>query len=85
VWAVWLTNPEAGQEALSELLHRAYQWGEANLDTLIAQSAEQMRIPQSLCERYLRQVMVYRIDARFLQGLERFRQEWSQLSFAELN
>ncbi|MFQ3610246.1 MAG: menaquinone biosynthesis protein [Fimbriimonadales bacterium] len=78
VWAVWLANPDADLETLSILLHRAYAWGEANLDALIAQSAEQMRIPLSLCARYLREVMVYRLDERFLQGLERFRAEWTQ-------
>ncbi len=83
VWAVWLANPEADLDALSMLLHRAYEWGEVHLEQLIAQSAQQMNIPYALCERYLREVMVYRIDSRFLQGLERYRQEWTQLFSSE--
>lgn len=79
VWALWLANGDADMPALTDLLHRAYAWGARHMDLLITEESERTGIPPALCERYLREVMVYRIDERFLQGLERFREEWQAL------
>ncbi|MCX7992816.1 MAG: menaquinone biosynthesis protein [Fimbriimonadales bacterium] len=76
VWAVWLMNADAPAKSLVDLLHTAYQWGKAHLDMLIEAESARTGIPLDLCRRYLREVMVYEIDARFLQGLERFREEY---------
>lgn len=83
VWALWLANSDADMPALTDLLHRAYAWGARHLDLLIAEASQRTGIPPALCERYLREVMVYRLDARFLQGLERFRKEWQALTSGE--
>lgn len=79
VWALWLANHDADMPALTDLLHCAYAWGERHLDLLITEESQRTGIPHALCERYLREVMVYRLEARFLQGLERFRREWQTL------
>ncbi|MDW8107552.1 MAG: menaquinone biosynthesis protein [Armatimonadota bacterium] len=79
VWALWLMNADAPAEAISDLLHTAYEWGERNLDAIIAAEAQRTGIPRELCAHYLREVMVYEIDDTFLQGLERFRAEVAQL------
>ncbi|MCS6918556.1 MAG: menaquinone biosynthesis protein [Fimbriimonadales bacterium] len=76
VWAVWLMNADAPAEPLSALLHESYQWGATRLDAIIDAEAQRTGIPYDLCRRYLREVMVYAIDERFLRGLERFRHEW---------
>ncbi|MCX7924710.1 MAG: menaquinone biosynthesis protein [Fimbriimonadales bacterium] len=76
VWAVWLMNADAPTEPLTDLLHTAYRWGDAHLDSLIESESARTGIPIALCRRYLREVMVYDIDASFLQGLERFREEY---------
>lgn len=80
VWAMWLANAEAPLEALSEVLHTAYEWGAQNIERLINMEAKRTGIPHALVARYLTQVMVYRIDERFLQGLMRFREEWTRHS-----
>ncbi len=79
VWALWLMNADAPINALSELLHTAYQWGKAHLDAIIEAEAQRTGIPLALCQRYLREVMVYEIDVPCLQGLERFRSELVEL------
>ncbi len=79
VWAVWLTNPDASLEALTEVMHEAYAWGARNLPGIVRMEAERTGMPLPLVARYLQEVMVYRIDARFLEGLERFRTEWTRL------
>lgn len=75
VWAVWLMNADAPAESLHALLHESYQWGAAHLEPIIENEAQRTGIPLELCRRYLREVMVYAIDERFLQGLQRFRTE----------
>ncbi|GIV08520.1 MAG: chorismate dehydratase [Fimbriimonadales bacterium] len=75
VWALWLMNADAPADSISALLHESYQWGKAHLSTIIPAEAQRTGIPLPLCQRYLREVMVYAIDERFLQGLERFRTE----------
>ncbi len=80
VWALWLANADADIPALTDLLQSALAWGEHHLGMLIAHESERTGIPYALCERYLREVMVYRIDERFLKGLERFRTEWQTVS-----
>jgi predicted solute-binding protein len=45
------------------------------LDSLIVREAQRTGLPRSLCDRYLREVMTYRLDESCLQGLERFRAE----------
>ncbi|MFN4033543.1 MAG: menaquinone biosynthetic enzyme MqnA/MqnD family protein [Fimbriimonadales bacterium] len=78
VWALWLMNPDAPAEPISALLHEAYQWGAQHIESIVHAEAQRTGIPYALCQRYLREVMVYAIDARFLQGLERFRAEASR-------
>lgn len=78
VWALWLMNPDAPSELLTELLHTAYQWGRAHLEAIIEANTLRMSIPLELGRRYLREVMVYEIDGSFMQGLERFREEWKR-------
>ncbi len=67
-------------EALSEVMHEAYAWGAQNLPSIVQQESARTGIPLPLVARYLQEVMVYRIDARFLEGLERFRAEWARLA-----
>lgn len=76
VWAVWLANADAPIDALCELLHFAYEWGMQNIEQIIREAVERTGMSQALVARYLKEVMVYRIEDRFLQGLQRFRQEW---------
>ncbi len=83
VWAMWLMNPDAPAAQLTELLHTSYQWGKAHLELIIDMEAARTGIPRALCRRYLREVMVYEIDASFQQGLERFRAEYHQSLGAE--
>jgi chorismate dehydratase len=77
IWALWLTNEDAPLPLLTDLMHTAYAWGEAHLDAIIESEAERTGLSRTLCDRYLREVMTYRIDDSFLQGLERFRAEVS--------
>lgn len=79
IWAVWLANADAPMPTLTDWMHTAFAWGEAHLEEIIAQEAHRTGLPYELCARYLREVMSYRIDESFLQGLERFRSEWLQL------
>ncbi|MCS7301041.1 MAG: menaquinone biosynthesis protein [Fimbriimonadales bacterium] len=79
VWALWLMNADAPHDALSELLHTAYLWGKQNLKAIIEAESIRTGLPLELCRRYLQEVMVYAIDAPFLHGLERFRQEVARL------
>jgi chorismate dehydratase len=80
VWAVWLANTDAPMPMLTDLMHTAYAWGEANLEAIIEREVVRTGLPHALCARYLREVMTYRIDEAFLQGLERFRQEWHTIN-----
>ncbi len=79
VWAVWLANADAPLNALTDLMHTACAWGEAHLEEIIHSEAQRTGLPVALCDRYLREIMVYRIDEPFLHALERFRQEWTRL------
>ena len=79
VWAVWLANAETPDQPLAELLRRAYQWGKARLDALIDAEAQRTGIPRNLCERYLKQVMVYELDESLRAGLTRFLGEYTAL------
>jgi chorismate dehydratase len=80
VWAVWLANADAPMPMLTDLMHTAYAWGEANLEAIIEREVVRTGLLHALCARYLREVMTYRIDESFLQGLERFRQEWHAIN-----
>lgn len=75
IWAVWLANADAPMHLLTDLMHTAFAWGETHLDAIIESEAQRTGLPRELCARYLREVMTYRIDDSFLQGLERFRGE----------
>jgi chorismate dehydratase len=79
VWAVWLANAETPDQPLTELLQRAYQWGKARRDALIDAESQRTGIPRELCERYLKQVMVYELDEPMQAGLERFLREYAAL------
>ena len=79
VWAVWLANAETPDQPLADLLRRAYQWGRARLDALIDAEAQRTGIPRDLCERYLKDVMVYELDESLRAGLERFLREYAAL------
>jgi chorismate dehydratase len=78
VWALWLANAETPDQPLAELLRRAYQWGKARLDALIDAEAQRTGIPRDLCERYLKDVMVYELDESLQAGLTRFLEECQQ-------
>ena len=78
VWALWLANAETPDQPLAELLRRAYQWGKARLDALIDAEAQRTGIPRDLCERYLKDVMVYELDESLRAGLTRFLEECQQ-------
>ena len=80
VWALWLANANAPMPLLTDLMHTAFAWGEAHLDEIIEREARRTGLPLELCARYLREVMTYRIDELFLQGLERFCVEWDLTS-----
>jgi chorismate dehydratase len=79
VWAVWLANAETPDQPLTELLQRAYQWGKARRDALIDAESQRTGIPRELCERYLKQVMVYELDEPMQAGLTRFLGEYAAL------
>jgi chorismate dehydratase len=79
VWAVWLANAETPDQPLTELLQRAYQWGKARRDALIDAESQRTGIPRELCERYLKQVMVYELDEPMQAGLTRFLGEYTAL------
>jgi chorismate dehydratase len=79
VWALWLANAETPDQPLADLLRRAYQWGKARLDALIDAEAQRTGIPRDLCERYLKQVMVYELDESLQAGLTRFLKEYREL------
>ncbi len=79
IWAFWLANADAPMSVLTDLMHTAYAWGEAHLDEIIERESSRTGLPRDLCARYLREVMTYRIDESFLQGLERFRTEWQKM------
>jgi len=79
VWALWLANAETPEQPLADLLRRAYQWGVARLDALIDAESQRTGIRHDLCERYLRQVMVYELDESLQAGLERFLDEYRQM------
>lgn len=79
VWAVWLMNPESPALPIAELLHQAYQWGKAHRQAIVEAESKRTGISSELCRRYLSEVMVYETDATFLQGLERFRNEYAAL------
>ena len=78
VWALWLANAETPDQPLADLLRRAYQWGKARLDALIDAEAQRTGIPRDLCERYLKDVMVYELDESLRAGLTRFLEECQQ-------
>lgn len=73
VWAVWLANTGTDLERLTTLLHRAKAWGLTHLEELATEESTRLGLEPEICRRYLRQVMVYDLEPRHLQGLERFR------------
>ncbi len=79
VWAKWLANAETPEAPLVELLQRAYQWGAAHMDAIVAQESQRTGIPHALCERYLKSVMVYALDETMEAGFERFLREYAAL------
>jgi len=78
VWALWLANAETPEQPLAALLQRAYQWGVAHLDALVDAEAQRTGVPREVCERYLRDVMVYEMDESLRAGLARFLWECQQ-------
>ena len=79
VWALWLVNAETPDQPLADLLRRAYQWGKAHIDALVEAESRRAGIPHDLCERYLKQVMVYELDESLRAGLSRFLHEYATL------
>ena len=79
VWALWLANAETPDQPLAELLQRAYQWGKAHLDAIIDSESQRTGIPRAVCQRYLKDVMVYELDESLRAGLGRFLQEYATL------
>jgi chorismate dehydratase len=79
VWAVWLANAETPEQPLAELLRYAYQWGKARIDALVEAESQRTGIPRDLCERYLKDVMMYELDESLQAGLSRFLYEYATL------
>lgn len=73
VWAVWLANTRTDLERLTTLLHRAKAWGLTHLEELAAHESIRTGLGSDICIHYLTQIMVYDLEPRHLQGLERFR------------
>jgi chorismate dehydratase len=70
VWAVWLGDERLTPE-LAGYLADAERWGQANIDSIIAE-APQPGIPIELCDRYFREIMHYPMGERELAGLQEF-------------
>jgi len=79
VWALWFVNAETPDQPLADLLRRAYQWGKAHIDALVEAESRRTGIPHDLCERYLKQVMVYELDESLRAGLSCFLHEYATL------
>jgi predicted solute-binding protein len=79
VWAFWSGRPDAADVATIEVLQRAAAAGGAHIDEIarayVAAAPERM----PLAARYLRENLVFTLEARERQGLETYFREAASL------
>ncbi len=72
VFAVWLAPHDIAHGPLAGLLQKARDWGVTQLEVIAAEQAVALNCPKSLCERYLFEIMDYRLDEEHLTSLSTF-------------
>lgn len=75
VWALWVGRPEFLTPELSDDLHRALTWGEANRELLAGCTASSHQTTPARALHYLRDVMRFRLEDVERAGLVRFAAE----------
>ncbi|MEO7714777.1 MAG: menaquinone biosynthesis protein [Capsulimonas sp.] len=72
VFAVWLGDPDRVTPELIKALKTAKAWGLTQLDAIAKEQAEYLNCPESLCRRYLTEIMDYDLGEDHLTALEEF-------------
>ena len=72
VFAVWLGDPDKVTPELIQSLKTAKAWGLTQLDAIAREQAELLNCPESLCRRYLTEIMDYDLGEDHLAALEQF-------------
>ena len=72
VFALWLGDPDRVTPALIKALKTAKAWGLTQLDVIAREQAEFLNCPESLCHRYLTEIMDYDLGEDHLAALEQF-------------
>ncbi len=91
VFAVWAARRDrlaaVRESGVVELLHASKERGLADLGRLADEAAARLRLPRSICARYLR-LLDYELSERDLSGLRRFLEmavsgfAWDDVAFA---
>jgi chorismate dehydratase len=72
VYACWIGRPEALTADLIGTLQTAKAWGLTQLDVIAAEQAEHLGCPETLCRRFLSEIMDYDLGDEELAGLAEF-------------
>lgn len=82
VWALWVGRDEV-LGPLGDHLRAAKEYGEARLDVIARDAAQEAGLQVELCEHYLLNIMSYNLGPRERAGFERYREELLQLGLLE--
>lgn len=74
VYAVWVAQRDADLAGLDALLAAARDAGRPHLDAMAADAHCRLGLPESVCRRYLHDIMCYDFGDREREGLRRFRE-----------
>jgi chorismate dehydratase len=82
VWAFWVGR-DGLNDGLSQNLHRAKEFGIANLKRIANQAARETGIEAAIALEYLRDAIDFDLDERHLQGFRLFGEKCVEMGFAD--
>lgn len=72
-YAVWLSADPSLNEELASVLTIAKEWGKTQVAAIAKEESERLQCPESLCLRYLTEIMDYDLDEQHMEALSLFR------------
>lgn len=75
VFAVWAVNPDMAAGSLVDILHESKRRGLAALEAISKHESERLDLPQSVCFRYLDQIMDYDMTDKHIEAMDLFRRK----------
>jgi chorismate dehydratase len=73
VFAVWAGRAENLTEPARHAFVRSWQWGDDHINEIVSRAVEERRFPEPVAREYLTRHIRYKLGAKHLEGLAKFR------------